>query len=110
MNEGLSNYDRLEAVEVHGQSLVQWHKWLTTDEETGKPTGHLACPASRYGRIAADCAWWAIAGEIIYVEANGEEGDPHTSLDYLMGLAVNDHDDIGTLVCDYWYVLPLPLK
>lgn len=110
--------ERLEALEVttlhnvilHDRSLAAWHKWLTTDIETGEPTGHLQAPASRYGRNGDDCAWFAIACEVIYANANGAPDDPEASLDFYQGLVVNDHDDVARLVIEYYFALPDPLR
>jgi hypothetical protein len=59
--------------------------------------GDLRVPCSRYGRSTSDCApvAWRLA-EIIR-EANG---DPITeeAVDYCMGLVVNDHDDVASLL------------
>lgn len=100
----------LEAVELHGETLAYWHQWLTTDEATGDPTGHLHAPCSRYGRNGEECSYWAIACEVIYVEANGQDDDPRLSLDYYQGLAVNDSDQVADLVVHNWYLLPRALR
>ena len=98
--------ESLRSVEVHGKSLAEWHKWLTTDTETGEPTGHLQAPCSRYGRNGDECAWWAIACELIYVSANGADDEPETSLDFYMGFAVNDSEQVAYMVDDYYYAIP----
>lgn len=100
--------DPLDTVLLHNRSLRDWHRHLTTNAD-GEPTGHLLCPTSRYGRTADDNAWWAIAAEAVYESALGDEGEPTESLEYLMGLAVNDSVDIATLVADYWFVIPAVL-
>jgi hypothetical protein len=64
-----------------------------------------ATPGSRYGRDATDCAPWAVACHLIYVDANGEEGEVSDSLDYYMGLAVNDSDGVEELVREHYHVL-----
>jgi hypothetical protein len=100
----------LETFELHGRSLQAWQHWLCTDQSTGEPMGNDRVSASRYGSTGADCAWWAIAAEIVYVAASGADDDPEVSLDHLMRLAVNNHDDITSLVYDNWYALPDCLK
>lgn len=67
--------------------------WLKRD-------GDLACPCSRYGRRTSDCAPWAVAMMLIYIDANGSHGmAPFTdSLEYNMGLVVNDSDGPQSLV------------
>jgi hypothetical protein len=92
------------------RSLAYWHKWLTTDQETGEETGNLRVPCSRYGRNGYECAFWSIAAELVCVEANGPSDSTEESLDHLMSLAVNDHDDIAELVYEYWYVIPRSLR
>lgn len=108
MSESQPPPSELETYQLEGRSLNDWHRWLTTDFN-GKPAGHLRTPGSRYGRNSDDCAWWALAAEVVYIEANGPD-DVEAGLDGLMGLAVNDHDDIGTLVYDYWHVIPPALQ
>lgn len=110
MNPEQQPRDPLEAIEVHGESLRYWHKWLTTDEDTGEYTGHLLAPGSRYGRNAEDCAWWAVAAETIYVDANGNDDAPKLSLGYFMGLAVNDSEHLADMVLEYWHAVPRPLR
>lgn len=99
----------LESTELEGHSLQQWHYMLTSDE-SGEPTGHLLVPCSRYGRTGADVAWWAIACEVIYVDANGPSDDAELALEFYMGLAVNDHDDIASLVKENWHAVPEALR
>jgi hypothetical protein len=105
MGEQLPQPETLDTIQLDGRSLSQWHAYLTTDE-TGADAGHLTVPCSRYGRTSDECAYWAIALEIIYVEANGEDHHTTAALDYLMELVVNDHDDPAELVRDYGYCLP----
>ena len=59
-----------------------------------------AVPCSRYGRNSEDCAPVAIALAEIYEEAKGEETTTE-DLDYFMGLVVNDHDDVLSLILDH---------
>lgn len=58
-----------------------------------------AVPCSRYGDAGA-CASVALVAARIAAEANGE---PVTfrALDYMMGLAVNDSDDLADLLADH---------
>ena len=57
-------------------------------------------PCSRYGRDSDEC--WPIAYAVAEIirDCNGE---PITeeALDYLMGLVVNDHDDIESLLLEH---------
>lgn len=56
-------------------------------------------PCSRYGSSSEECAPIAIALAEIIEEANGDEGVwEEESLDDLMGLVVNDHDDVSSLI------------
>lgn len=59
-----------------------------------------AVPCSRYGWDSESCfpVVWACA--LIFQDANGEE-ITFELLDHLMGLAVNDHDDIESLIRDH---------
>lgn len=75
-------------------------EYLTHDSETGEYTGGLYVPCSRYGRNGADCA--PVAWRLAYLLAR-ENGEKVTtdSLDYAMGLVVNDHDDVAYVVRQY---------
>ena len=55
--------------------------------------GNLRVPCSRYGHDTETCAPVAYTAAAKYAE---ETGEPLTldSLDYMMGLVVNDHDDV----------------
>lgn len=68
-------------------------KYLTRD-------GNLGVPVSRYGSDSRSCASIAYAAAVI---VSGETGEPLTAetLDYVMGLVVNNHDDPETLIRDY---------
>lgn len=57
-------------------------------------------PVSRYGRDGKACAPVAVAVAVIL---GGETGEPVTreTLEYVMGLVVNDHDDIGYMLKSY---------
>ena len=104
--------DQLSTIISHDKSLADWHKWLTVDQRTGESHGHDAVPCSRYGDNGEECAWYAIACEVVYCEANGEnsDDDPKAGLDHYMSLAVNDHDDIATLLHEYDYTIPSALR
>ena len=62
--------------------------------------GWLRVPCSRYGTTSADCA--PVAWRVAYLMAR-ESGDDVTfdSLDYVMGLVVNDSDDVAYIVRQY---------
>lgn len=62
--------------------------------------GNLRVPASRYGSDTEDCA--PVAWRLAYLMAR-ENSEPLTteSLDYAMGLVVNDHDDVAYIVNHY---------
>lgn len=74
--------------------------YLTHDAETGEETGHLYVPCSRYGRNGADCAPVAYQVATILARETGEELTTET-LDYVMGLVVNDHDDVAYMLSEY---------
>jgi hypothetical protein len=101
---------QLEVLSFHGRSLSAWHRWLTTDQDTGEHNGYLRVPCSRYGSNGDDCAWWAIAAEVVFIEANGEDDEPEDALDFLMCLAVNDHASVARNVRDYWQLIPEDLR
>jgi hypothetical protein len=60
--------------------------------------GSVLC--SRYGRTGDDCAAVALAVAII-LEGETGEGRSVDSLEYVMGLVVNDHDDPEYLLREY---------
>lgn len=70
--------------------------YLTRD---GQDNG-LRVPASRYGSTTADCA--PVAWRVAYLVAR-ETGEAVTreSLDAIMGMVVNDHDDVAYMVRTY---------
>ncbi len=83
--------------------------WLMTTTNTMKRAaglaflnrdGDLRVPCSRYGRCTSDCA--PVAWRLAYLLAR-ETGEAITedSLDYAMGLVVNDHDDVAYIVRNY---------
>ena len=57
-------------------------------------------PCSRYGATSADCARVAIAVARILESETGELGSTD-SLEHLMSLVVNDHDDIAYMLREY---------
>jgi len=63
--------------------------------------GNLYVPGSRYGLDTEDCSWWAIACQQIAV-AEGCD-DYESTLDYYMGLAVNNSDSMAEFVYENRY-------
>lgn len=102
MSELAPQAESLETIELHGKSLRGWHEWLSRDD------GQVPC--SRYGRTGSDCAYWALAAEWVYCALNGEDDDPEVALEHLMGLAVNDHQDVLDVVLDHYDTVPEALK
>ena len=74
MSERLPEQTSLDDYRLHGRSLQQWHQWLTTDPETGEDQRHLRTFSS-YGSTSDDCAYWAIAAELVYTAEYGENSD-----------------------------------
>lgn len=74
--------------------------YLTNNGEDG----HLRVPCSRYGRSTAECA--PVAWRLAYLLAR-ETGEAITveSLDYAMGLVVNDHDDVAYIIRNYGHII-----
>lgn len=64
--------------------------------------GNLRVSCSRYGSDTEDCAEVAWKAFLAYLEAAPLEGSESDLLDYLMGLVVNDHDDIEYLIANYY--------
>lgn len=62
--------------------------------------GNLRVPCSRYGHDSLSCAKVAVKVEAILAAETGEE-TTEESLDYVMGLVVNDHDDPEYLLRNY---------
>ena len=91
------------------RSLAGWHEFLTTDPATGEPTGHLETPMSRYGRDAATTAWWATAAQVTYSHATCEDQTTAESINYFMGLAVNDDRTLYELVETFREAVPAEL-
>jgi hypothetical protein len=91
-----------------GKSLAEWHTYLTTDPATGQPVGHLRAASCQYGRCANSAAWWAIAAHSAYAYATGQAWDDAQtadSINYFMGLAVNDDPSVCELVREFRPVL-----
>ncbi len=63
--------------------------------------GDLRVPCSRYGSSTFTVSVVAAAAAVAYLEAAPLEGEMTDLLDQLMGLAVNDHDDIEYLIENY---------
>ncbi len=105
MTEQLQQPDPLSEVEMHGRTLRQWHDYLMRD-------GNLRVPCSRYGTDTEDCVPYALACELIYIEANGENSDegPGSALEWYMSLVVNDDSGVLDLVRSHWYAVPEQLR
>jgi hypothetical protein len=104
--ERLVVQNELDTYTLGGQSLRAWHQFLTTDQYTGEPSGHLETPGSRYGRNGEQCAWWAIAGYAAYSYATDDDHEPAQSMAHFMGMAVNDVPLLAELVHDFRWVVP----
>ena len=59
--------------------------------------GNLRVPCSRYGNDSESCAAVAYDATVAYLDATGE-AMTNSLLDYIMGLVVNNHDDIAHLL------------
>jgi hypothetical protein len=92
----------LADITLHRRPVTEWIAQLSRDQ------GRV--PASRYGRTSAECAIWATACELIYVNANGEDDNPMEALNYYQGLVVNDSDSVIESVLDNWHAVPEALK
>ena len=57
-------------------------------------------PCSRYGHDSESCAYVAGVLCLIMEDATGEQTTDE-SADYIMGLVVNDHDDVEIMIRDY---------
>lgn len=73
---------------------------LQDAEEYLTKEGNLRVPASRYGWDTVSCVPVALAAAQIM---SGETGEPISehSLDHIMSLVVNDHQDIEDLIREY---------
>ncbi len=98
--------DAPKPCELAGMTLAEWHTFLITDEHTQEDQSHLAVPASRYGRDAADTAWWAVAALAAYEAAGGDMDESTLVAQHMMSMAVNDHSDLVELVWEYEHALP----
>jgi len=99
----------LDTIMLDGRSLSEWHQFLTTGKHSGLPTGHLEVPASRYGRTANEVAWYAVAAGLVQAQ-HVDDSETAQALDFLMNLAVNDHQDIADMVTEGWESLPPKLQ
>lgn len=84
--------------QLYGRTISGWHEFLTGD--------NLAVPASRYGRNASECAWWAVGGLYLYRESQGQPEEVEIFADELMGYAVNDHDTLEHAVMSMRPAIP----
>jgi hypothetical protein len=62
--------------------------------------GNLRVPCSRYGSDTFECAPVAVRVARILAVETGEPMTPE-SVEYVMGLVVNDHDDVQHFLDDY---------
>lgn len=69
-------------------------RYLTHEVNGATYTGDLHVPCSRWGRNGHECAMVAYDLDVI-VSAETGHGMNHATLDYAMGLVVNDHDDVA---------------
>lgn len=77
--------------------------WFDRDDDREGSGGRVPC--SRYGTYSDDCQPWAILAASVYLEANGTMPDEAGVLGEMMGLVVNNHDDIASLIYENWYGL-----
>lgn len=75
-------------------------EFLTHDQD-GTYTGNLRCPGSRYGYNGAECADVAYRAYVALENEAGPADDDQETLYWLMGLTVNNHDDIAALIAGY---------
>lgn len=76
---------------LFGKSHTEWLQILTGDNRE--------TPGNRYGRTAAECAPWAVAGLYAWEAAGGVmEDDPADLAEHFMSKAVNNHDGVYELV------------
>ena len=75
---------------------------MTYDEAIAQLTreGNYRVPCSRYGNNTAECADTAYRAMQAYLDASSAD-DEGELLEYLMGLVVNDHDDIAYLLIEH---------
>lgn len=98
----------LESLRFYDKSLAEWHAWLTGVHETVVGAGPLKRP-NRYGQTGGDCAYWAIACELIDVAAVGRSDDPEAEMLHLMRMALEDAPDLAVMVDECWDRLPAAL-
>lgn len=110
MSELQPTSETIDTYLIGTRTMAEWHAWLTHDQRTGRDSSDDAVPCSRYGTTAAQTAWWAIALGAVYQHGNGPADDDEAAMDWYQELAVNDADDVLTLVKDFEYVLPADLK
>lgn len=73
---------------------AELYAYLVADGES------LRVPCSRYGATSAECAPVALSAMYALRHEIGREDDTFATLDWLMGLVVNDHDDIEHLLAE----------
>ncbi|MBT8161445.1 MULTISPECIES: hypothetical protein [Arthrobacter] len=91
-----------EETKIAGLTPDEWHRTLAGAD--------LAVPCSRYGRTASEVARYAVALLAIYQASGAEPAEAESIIDFAMGLAVNDHQDIAAMICDYWDDVPEELQ
>lgn len=99
---------------LDGRPLSYWHTYLVTDEQSGEDISG-AWTYSRYAQTVADCAWYAVAAEIVYQAESACTADQahdrtRAGLAFMMSLVVNDHEDISALLRDHPDDIPDCLK
>lgn len=98
-------------VEIYEQAVIldrtaeEWHTQLTTNED-GESTGHLATPASRYGRNSQECAWYAVAALAAYSADAHEPEGADAFLEYVMRRVVNDDEEVATFLREHQERIP----
>jgi hypothetical protein len=102
MSESFPEQETLSTIELHGRSLQHWIDWLSRDP------GQVPC--SRYGRYSDECAPYAVAAEWAFVSNCGDDHEGQIALDWLMGLTVNDHDDIAYMIREHGQHIPQALR
>jgi len=68
--------------------------YLLTHDESGGYTGGLSVPCSRWGTTSAQCAEVAYELDLVVSGETGRGPDADT-LEYAMGMVVNDSDDVA---------------
>ncbi len=84
---------------VHGRTLSQWHKFLSGDS--------LQVSSTRYGKNAAEIAWWAIAYLVLLDDSDLDLGDIDEYASYAMSLVASDDDSTALYVLANSGRLPL---